>query len=289
MGRGPYEASAAARGVFELAAQAAGTDVARLCFEGPIEELTRTDNLQVALSAVNLAHLALLQEQGLSPSAAAGHSLGEYSALVAAGVLSAQDALGLVALRGRLMQREALRHPGGMAAVLGLALAAIEALCHEAGGRVVVANHNSPEQAVISGQIEAVARVADLAKGAGGKAVPLAVSGAWHSPLIVGAEAELEAAIRAVPFRAARCPVVCNVSGAAETDPERLRANLVRQLCSPVCWVDTQRVLAGLADLFVEVGPKRVLLGLLKKTIPGAAGVSAEDPQGLQAATERVE
>jgi len=288
MGRSVYDALPAARGIFEAASAVAGRDVARLCFEGPMEELTRTDNLQVALTAADLAYLAALRERGLRPAACAGHSLGEYAALVGAGVLGPEEALSLVALRGRLMQREAESHPGSMAAVIGLGLEAAERLCAEAGGEVVVANHNSPEQVVISGEKEALGRAVGLAKAAGAKAIPLAVSGAWHSPLIKGAESELAAAIRAARFAPARCPVVCNVTGAAEVDPERLRENLARQLCSPVRWVDSLKGLAALADLFLEVGPKRVLLGLLKKTLPEAAAVSAEDPEGLQAALDRL-
>jgi [acyl-carrier-protein] S-malonyltransferase len=292
MGRAVCDSSAGARRVIEAAGEVAGRDIRRLCFEGPLEELTRTDNLQVALTAVNIAHFVALEEQGVTPSVAAGHSLGEYAALVAAGVLSAEDALALVRLRGELMQREAERHPGTMAAVIGLSLEQVEGLCAQAGEGVVegvvVANHNSPVQAVISGGAEAVARAVALAKGAGGKALPLAVSGAWHSPLIAGARAELRAAIEAADFRPARCPVVCNVDGAAETDTARLKNNLASQLCSPVRWVDSQRRLAQMADCFIEVGPRKVLLGLLKKTLPEAAAASAEEPDGLRDLLERI-
>lgn len=288
MGRALHEGLPAAREIFDLASQIAGRNIARLCFEGPADLLTRTDNLQVALTAVDLAHLAGLRAQGLEPAACAGHSLGEYAALVAAGAMAAQDALALVNLRGRLMQREAERHPGSMAAVIGLSLEAVARLCEEAGGQVVVANHNSPEQVVISGEAQALGRAVGLAKAAGAKAVPLAVSGAWHSPLIAGAEAELAAAIRAVPFSAPRCPVVSNVTGTPERDPERLRENLCRQLCSPVRWVDSLRSLEGLASLFIEVGPKKVLTGLCKKSLPAAVAVSAEDPEGLQTAIDAI-
>ena len=288
MGSALHDSLPAARQVFETASRIAGKNIARLCFEGPLDELTRTDNLQVALTAVNIAHLVALRERGLEPSVAAGHSLGEYSALVAAQVLAAEDALALVRLRGQLMQREAERNPGAMAALMGLAIEEVDRLCSRAGGQVVVANHNSPGQVVISGGAEPLRRALALAREAGAKAVPLAVSGAWHSPLIAGAQGELEAAIEAIRFRPARCPVVCNVSAAAETDPQRLKQNLARQLCSPVRWVDSLRGLEALADLFVEVGPKKVLLGLLKKTIPDAAAASAEDNEGLRTALKGV-
>jgi [acyl-carrier-protein] S-malonyltransferase len=288
MGRALYEARAEVRGLFAAAQAASGKDIAGLCFEGPLEALTRTDNLQVALTAVNLAHLAALGQRGLEPTVAAGHSLGEYAALVAAEVLSPEDALWLVTLRGRYMQREAERHPGGMAALVGLSLEEAERLCAQAGGAVVVANHNSPRQVVISGEAAALAAASALAKEAGAKAIPLAVSGAWHSPLIAGAQQDLEAAIAECEFRPARCPVVCNVTGAAETQPARLRENLARQLCLPVRWVDSLRCAAPLAEAFIEVGPKKVLLGLLKKTLPEAAAASAEDSQGLQAVLDRL-
>ncbi|MFH0810770.1 MAG: ACP S-malonyltransferase [Pseudomonadota bacterium] len=288
MGRAVYDSVPAARKVFELAEAVSGRAIIRLCFEGPLEDLTRTDNLQVALTAVNLAHLLALGERGLEASVVAGHSLGEYAALVAAGVLGVDEALSLVRLRGEYMQREAERHPGAMAAIVGLSLADVERVCGRAEGTVVAANHNSPLQVVISGETRAVERASVCCREAGGKAVPLPVSGAWHSPLIGGAQAALEAAIAATAFRPARCPVVCNHTGAPETDPARLKENLARQLCSPVKWMDSLAVMKGGADLFIEVGPKKVLLGLLKKNIPDAVSVSAEDAGGLQTALDRL-
>jgi len=283
MGKAVADSSPRAKEVYDAASRVAGWDVGRLCFEGPMEELTRTDNLQVSLCATDIAHFLALRDRGLSsePIAVAGHSLGEYPALFAAGVLDLETVLALVTLRGRLMHREAQKNPGAMAAVIGLGMADVQALCNEAGPGVVAANHNSPEQVVVSGTAEAVGRLAALAKGKGAKAIPLAVSGAWHSPLISGAEGELKDAIMAAKFGEAKCPVVCNVTGLPETDPERLKENLWHQLCSPVLWTDSLKDLEGLADVFIECGPKKVLLGLLKKTLPAARGVSAEDEAGL--------
>ncbi|MBT8340149.1 MAG: ACP S-malonyltransferase, partial [Desulfatitalea sp.] len=248
-----------------------GLPITRLCFEGPMETLTETVNLQPAITAVNLACLAALEKKGVRPHVCAGHSLGEYSALRAAGVVSTQDCLKLVHQRGALMHREATRNQGAMSAIVGLTMEQLTPLVHQAGekGIVAVANHNSAEQIVITGTPEAVAAAGEFAVGQGARAVPLKVSGAWHSPLIQGAEAPFQAFLDSIPFDAPHCPVIHNVTAASESDPQTIKSLMARQLCSPVRWYDSMMaMMADGVDTYVEIGPGRVLTGLLKKMLP---------------------
>ena len=223
----------------------------------------------------------------------AGHSLGEYSALAAAEVIASADALRLVNTRGELMQRDADRRPGAMQAIMGLEVAEVEALAELArrSGVVVVANHNSPQQVVITGESEAVAEAARLVKDKGGKAIPLRVSGAWHSPLMADAARDFAAELDRVEFRPPRFPVRLNVTAEEETDPAAIRAAMARQIISPVRWSETlERMLAAGVSDFVEVGPKKVLAGLVKKTAPKGANVNifnVENMAGVDRAAER--
>ena len=186
MGRDLLEHSFEAKHIFEQVDEICQMPISKLCFEGPLEELTLTVHLQPAVTAVNLACLVSLTKEGISPDFAAGHSLGEYAALAAANVLSTESALGLVNKRGALMHRESVRNPGAMAAIIGLDFGMVQALVQEAGqGDIVaVANHNTAEQIVVTGQKEALSRTLDLVQGKGGKAIPLKVSGAWHCRLM---------------------------------------------------------------------------------------------------------
>jgi [acyl-carrier-protein] S-malonyltransferase len=271
MGRDLFETHDFVRDIFEMANDIAGTDITRLCFEGPMGDLTQTVNLQPAVTAVNLAFLAAIEKAGISPDLMAGHSLGEYSALCAAGIVSPRDTLRLVQRRGELMHREATRNQGAMHAVIGLKIDEIQALVAEGAqaGPVSVANHNTESQIVITGAPEPVKRVSSLAAAKGAKAIPLKVSGAWHSELIRGAENDFGGFLNTITFEAPKGEVVFNVTADSAQGPDDIREIMARQLCSPVKWFDTvQRLMAARVETFVEIGPGKVLTGLLKKILP---------------------
>ncbi|MBO7546812.1 MAG: ACP S-malonyltransferase [Bacteroidales bacterium] len=282
MGRPLYEGNTVARAMFERANEVLGFRITEIMFEGSDEALRATDVTQPSIFLHSVILAATLPD--FRPDMVAGHSLGEFSALAAAGAMTFEDALRLVAARARAMQRCCEAVPGTMAAVIGLPNETVEEVCARVDGLVIPANYNSPGQVVISGEREAVAAACAALKEAGAKrALPLPVSGAFHSPLMEPARVELAAAIEATPFQAPRCPVYQNVSAQAETEPEAIKANLLRQLTSPVRW--TQSVEAMLADgasEFIETGPGAVLQGLVKRIAPADAGVvirSAETPE----------
>jgi [acyl-carrier-protein] S-malonyltransferase len=236
-----------------------------------MEALTETINLQPAITVVSLAFLSAIQNAGIQPAICAGHSLGEYSALCAAGVVSAKACLRLVYKRGQLMHREASRHKGAMTAIVGLSIDQVNSIVEQASkkGVVTVANHNSAEQIVITGTPEAVADAAQLAADQGARAIPLNVSGAWHSPLIEGAKEDFRSFLEQIDFQSPACPVVHNVTAEEQADPQQVKVLMAQQLCSPVRWFDTMgRIVDGGVDVFVEIGPGRVLSGLMKKFLP---------------------
>jgi len=236
-----------------------------------MEELTRTVNLQPAVTVVNLAFLAAVQREKGKPVVSAGHSLGEYSALHAAGVVSAEDAIRLVHRRGELMHREALKHKGAMSALLGLTIDAVKEIVERGRERGVVsiANHNTGQQIVITGEPSAVAAVSAYAAEKGAKAIPLKVSGAWHSELIRGAEEDFKAFLKTVAINSPQSAVVFNVTADTEFDPDEIRSVMSRQLCSPVKWHDAMKQLVEEEiEVFVEIGPGKVLTGLLRKNLP---------------------
>jgi len=275
MGRDLFDADPGARELFQVAEERTGLPLSRLCFEGPMEELTETVNLQPAITVVNLCLFQALGAAGITPHAVCGHSLGEYSALFAAGVLSAGDTLAAVQERGRLMQREAEKHPGAMAAVIGLAPGKLAELLQPLvqEGPLALANFNTPEQTVVSGSPEMVGRAAEVCKAAGARAVPLKVSGAWHSPLMAAASPDFAAFLDTLQFQAPRIPLYLNATAAPETDPLRLRRDMGRQLTSPVRWADLILNLKSTGiDTWVEVGPKNVLKGLVRKILPQEPG-----------------
>ena len=258
------------REIFDMTEEICRLPIARLCFKGPIETLTETVNLQPAITAVNLAVLSALQRENDDLCMAAGHSLGEYGALAAASAISFEDAVRLVFRRGELMHRESLRHQGAMHAIVGLSIEEVDRLVKAAGedAPVSVANHNTAEQVVITGAPAPVEQVSKMAAEKGARAIPLKVSGAWHSKLIRGAEAPFAAALEQVVFSAPAVPVIHNVTAAPEEAPEEIRKLMSRQLCSPVRWYDSVlRMLDEGVDAFVEVGPGRVLTGLVKKIV----------------------
>ncbi len=271
MGRGFIEAGAGAGSLLEMAQEVSGFPIGKLCMQGPLEELTRAAHLQPALTAVNLICWQAVRAAGVSVDFFAGHSLGEYSALHASGVLSAADTMKLVTERGRLMEREGNRHPGGMRAVLGLTLAEVEEqlACLPGKGIVTVANHNTEKQIVISGQHTALDAADEIFSGMGGRVIPLQVSVANHSPLVKDAVPDFEGVMKGVDFQRPAVPVLFNVTAAAETDPDAIRSIMARQIASKVRWFEIiNDFLARGVDTFIEVGPKSVLTGLLKKIVP---------------------
>lgn len=292
MGQEFAESNTQAREIFELAEQVTGKPVASLAFEGPMEELTQTVNLQPAITAVNLATLAVLEEKGMRPDFVAGHSLGEYSALAAAGVITPGQALTLTNRRGELMQAAADQNPGAMVAVLGLSRARLEeitrAVSGETGQVVVVANHNTAEQIVLSGEKEAVDLAAQKVAQAEARAIPLAVSGAWHSPLMEEAAQAFADELMSVEFKQASMPVYLNVTAEPETDPDAIKKIMRDQIISPVRWFDiVENMLKSGVGLFVEVGPKKVLSGMNRKIVPKGEPVktvNVENVEGLDKA-----
>jgi [acyl-carrier-protein] S-malonyltransferase len=277
MGKDLVSAYPRARELYEEADEALGLPLSRISFEGDSETLTATKNAQPALLIHSVVLSRILKEEGgIEPSIVAGHSLGEYSALVAAGAVDDMDALRIVRRRGELMFEAGLTRPGTMAAIIGLERSDVEAACLEAsqGQTVVVANINSPGQIVISGHTEAVGRAMAAAQERGAKKVlPLNVSGAFHSPLVASAENELVAYIRSFAFRDARVGVVCNVDAKAITKKEDIVDALSRQLTRPVLWSDSMATLcAQWSGPILEVGAGKVLAGLMKR-IDGARTV----------------
>jgi [acyl-carrier-protein] S-malonyltransferase len=283
MGAQLCEHSALARQTFAEADDTLGFGLSRLCFEGPMEALTLTANTQPALLTVSVAVSRVLEaEHGLHPAWAAGHSLGEYGALVAAGALAFADALRLVRERGRAMQEAVPPAVGAMAAIIGLELDVVETICREAAqGQVVsTANLNGGGQIVIAGHREAVARAGELAGVRGAKRVlPLPVSAPFHCALMQPAADRLAAALGSVPIGPLACPVVNNVEATATTDANLVKDLLVRQVVSPVRWQESVEELARLGcRVALEVGPGRVLTGLVKRIAPSIRCIPAEDP-----------
>jgi [acyl-carrier-protein] S-malonyltransferase len=272
MGREFYEGTAAGKDLFDRADAVLDLPLSRLCFEGPEETLTRTENAQPAIFTVSVIAWRLLEERGIRPDTAAGHSLGEYSALVAAGVMSFEDGLRTVRRRGELMAEVGDRVGGAMAAILGLPAEAVAALCKEASGAglVEVANYNSPEQTVISGEAAAVERAMELAKQRGAKrALKLNVAAPFHSSLMAPLAEEMAHVLAAVPMQPPRVPVVANVTAEYVRAPEDIREALTRQVAGSVRWTETiRRLTADGVERTIEAGPGRVLTGLTPRIVP---------------------
>ncbi len=268
MGKALYERSAEAREMMERADEILGFPITDIMFGEDAEALKAT---RVTQPAIFIHSVVLARCSGLeAPAMAAGHSLGEFSALAAAGAMDFEDALRLVAVRASAMQKCCEQVPGTMAAVIKLPTETVEEICASCAGLVIPANYNSEGQIVISGEAGAVAEACAKMKEAGAKrALPLAVSGAFHSPLMEPARLELAEAIEKTPFRAPVCPVYQNVTALPSTDPEVIKDNLLRQLTSPVRWTQTvQNMVADGADSFLEIGPGTVLQGLVKRIAP---------------------
>jgi [acyl-carrier-protein] S-malonyltransferase len=289
MGMDLVESFEEAAEVFRLADEVLGSELTRLCFEGPLEVLTETRNAQPAILTHSLAVAAILAsraEAGLSY--VAGHSLGEFSAAAAVGALSAANSLRVVRRRGELMWEAGQRVAGTMAAVVGLDEATIEAVCAEVSGpgvgTVVVANLNAPTQIVISGDVGAVEAAAEPLKAAGARRVlPLKVSGAFHSPLMESVQGEFGSFLSGIEFEDASCPVVNNVAAEPVTDGAALRDGFVRQLVSPVRWHQSvQAMVEAGVELFVEVGPGNVLTNLGSRAFRDATFLATSDVAGVE-------
>lgn len=277
MGRELYATSTHAAELFAQANEILGFDISRIMFEGSDEELRQTRVTQPAVF-LHSTILASVLGNKFNPDMAAGHSLGEFSALTATGILSFESGLKLVYQRALAMQKACEAQPGTMAAVLGLDDNAVEEICSNTNGIVVAANYNCPGQLVISGEVAAVDAACESMKAAGAKrALRLPVGGAFHSPLMEPARLELEAAIAETEFFKGKCPIYQNVSARAESDLGTIRLNLIAQLTAPVRWTQSilQMTTDGAGD-FIEIGPGKVLQGLVRKISPDAAVGSAE-------------
>lgn len=274
MGKDLYESSASAKAMFESANEILGFRITDLMFSGTDEDLKQTRVTQPAIFLHSVIRASLLEQ--FAPDMVAGHSLGEFSALVANGTLSFEDGLKLVSQRAMAMQEACEIQPSTMAAVLALDDAKVEEICASINGIVVPANYNCPGQLVISGSIEAVTEACEMLKAAGAKrALLLPVGGAFHSPLMEPAREKLAAAIENTNFSDPRCPVYQNVTAAAVSDKSEIRKNLVAQLTAPVRWTQSvQAMWADGATKFTEVGPGKVLQGLVKKIAPEAEAES---------------
>ncbi len=271
MGKALYERSPEARELMDRANGILGFPITDIMFGESAEDLKAT---RVTQPAIFIHSVALALFSGLeTPAMAAGHSLGEFSALVAAGAMDFEDALRLVSVRAEAMQRCCETTPGAMAAIINLPTETIEEICAACGGLVIPANYNSDGQVVISGETEAVAEACARMKEAGAKrALPLAVSGAFHSPLMEPARLELAEAIDRTPFQVPACPVYQNVTALPSTDPGLIKENLLRQLTSPVRWTQiVKNMVADGADSFLEIGPGKVLQGLVSRIAPEVA------------------
>jgi [acyl-carrier-protein] S-malonyltransferase len=274
-------------GIVQAASEAAARDVARLLLEADADELRATDNAQLSTYVASLLVLDAVRRLGLEASHLAGHSLGEYTALTAAGVLTLEDGVRLVAERGGAMLEASGQRPGTMAAVLGADDADVEAACAEVradGHDAWVANYNAPGQVVVAGSPEGIERAGAAAKARGAKrAMPVAVSGAFHTPYMAPAQERLDAAISSAHFGDAAVPTVANVDGGLHHGGAEWAALASRQLCSPVRWAHGLRTLeAAGVDTFVELGPGTVLTGMAKRTVGGATTVSAATPEDVE-------
>jgi [acyl-carrier-protein] S-malonyltransferase len=286
MGREVFEKYAAARAVFDEADGALDSPISRLCFEGPEEDLKLTENTQPAILATSVALFRIIEEQGVRPDFVAGHSLGEYSALVAAGAMKLEDAAALVRRRGRYMQEAVPVGVGAMAALLGLNTDTVHGICKRASeGQVISpANLNSPGQVVIAGHKEAVERAVTIAKEAGAKrAILLQVSAPFHCALMMPAEERLAVDLDLIEFAGLRFPLVTNVDAQMIATGPAAKSGLKRQVSRPVRWHEcVQRLIDEGVNTFVEVGPGKVLLGLIRSIDKSATLLHVEDEKSVE-------
>ena len=280
-----------ARDIFGRAGEILGLDLAGVCTNGNDALLTRTDIAQPALLTTCVAWLAAVRSRGLDASVLAGHSLGEFTAWVGSGAIEFEAALRLVRRRSEIMEEAAQRNPGGMIAVIGLPDDSVTEICTQAEsiGTVVPANFNSPGQLVVSGTPDALDRVAELAKAAGGRAIPLRVAGAFHSPLMDDAAREFSRLVGAVAIADPRIPVVANVSAEPVTDADSVRRAISRQMTSPVLWTaSVRRMVADGVSLFLEVGPGEVLTKLIRRMSTDARTAAVGSLDALETLSQEV-
>ncbi|MDP8263786.1 MAG: ACP S-malonyltransferase [Candidatus Ancaeobacter aquaticus] len=269
MGRDLYDAFGSVKKVFDDAQNILGFDIKKYCFEGPLEDLTKTDIVQPAITLLNIALFTLLKEHGVSPSVVCGHSLGEYSAVFAAGVLDLSTVLKLVQKRGKYMQKAADKNPGSMIAVVGLPREKVEELVADglSSGAVGIANFNTQEQLIVSGVSEAVSYVSEqVEKLEGVRVIPLNVSGPWHSSLMQEARQRMVEELDLCEFSNPTVPIICNVTAEYATDGEMVKRNLIEQITGSVRWYETVKRLEKdyQGAQYLEVGPGRVLKGLVR-------------------------
>ena len=292
MGRDLVEVYPVAGETFERANSVLGFDLASICFEGPEEELRQTRYTQPAILVHSVAVLRILENGAARPAFVDGHSVGEYSALVANGALAFEDALRLVRIRAEAMYASGLERPGGMAAIMGMPEVNLEPLLAEArrSGMVEPANYNSPVQIVLSGEVSAIEQAVKVASSFGAKrAVRLNVSGAFHSSLMTTARDSLAGALREVTFSRPRVPVVSNVTAKDVTEPGEIASLLERQLTSPVMWRQSVKYMVDRGvDCFVEVGPGSVLCGLIKRSAPAGRCVPTSDLKSIETFLQEV-
>jgi [acyl-carrier-protein] S-malonyltransferase len=292
MGKELADKYPAARAVFDEADQALGFAISKMCFDGTEEELKLTANTQPAILTVSVAAYRVLAEKGITPDFVAGHSLGEYSALVASGALKFADAVQLVRKRGTYMQEAVPAGQGGMAAIMGLSPAVVTDACKRAaeGEICTPANLNSPEQTVISGHASAVKRAVEIASQLGAKrSMVLAVSAPFHSALMMPAQEKLAKDLQAISFADLQVPLVTNVDADTIRKGEEAREALIRQVSMPVRWEESMRLLQDEGvNTFVEVGPGRVLAGLMRQIERSVASLNVEDEKSLQAVIEKI-
>lgn len=278
-----------AKSVFDKADTFLRRQLSQLCFEGPEAELRQTENTQLAILTCSVATLNVLTESGVSPQVVAGHSLGEYSALVASGVLDFSDALRLVSARAQFMAEAGKKQNGTMAAILGMEVEQLQTICEKVQGVVKIANYNCPGQLVISGEIDAVNKAVALAADKIGarRCRILPVSGAFHSPLMDSAKQKFQNVIDSVPFHQPKIDIAMNVTGELATDTERIKHLLFQQITEPVQWEKSLCTIhnTGIKD-FVEVGPGQVLSGLVKRTLPESTAFNVEDVESLSNVTD---
>lgn len=290
MGKSLLKAFPELQEFYKTAERVTGRPITELCFEGPEEELTQTINAQPAIFTTCFVCWVLISERGIQPKFVAGHSLGEWTAVVASGALEFEDGLKLVAKRGELMNRALA---GGMAAILGASLEQVEKLCQVASekGIITIANYNAPDQIVISGEVAAVEYATQIARQFGAvKAVPLKVSGAFHSPLMEDAKEQFRQHVEQTDFKNADVPIVANVTGQPVTDGNEIKQLLVEQLTSPVRWVDCVKTMhENGVNVFIELGPGRVLSGLIRRIVPDAVTFCVEDPKSFEETVNALE
>lgn len=281
MGREFYERYSEVRELFEHAGDILNMDITKLCFEGPEDVLVQTENVQPAVTVVNLACLTVLQLHEIFPAAAAGHSLGEYSALYAAGVLSLEDVLKLVRFRGMFMQEAAIREPGAMAAIMDLEEQKIQEICTLSGAQV--ANINCADQIIITGPEDMINTASEMCDQAGAKkCIKLNVSGPWHSRCMMYAREKFEPYVRECVLRAPQIPVINNIDAEPLGDASELPAKLINQICGTVLWHQSmEQLIKNGHDHFVEVGPKKVLRGLMRRIDRSVRTLNVEDEESL--------